>query len=276
MHNEASGVSSVLAELIPLAREHVWEVIVVDDYSTDGSWDLVQECAGLNAIRHTRNRGYGAALKTGIRRACGEWVAMMDADGQHDPRELLKLLPHTTDHDLVIGKRDQGGHTPFWRVPGKWLITRLSSFLVRQNIPDLNSGMRIFRRDTIMRYLHLFPDGFSFTTTCTLIFLNRGYSVKFSPIVVQSRQGKSSVTFGTGFDVLLLILRIATLFDPIRVFMPVCSVLLVSGLLWGVPYVLQGQGVSTGALLLVLVGILMFFFGLLVDQVTSLRKERFE
>ncbi len=276
IYNEADSVAGVLTQLASLAAENEWEVIAVDDCSTDESWQLVQDNADVLLIRHTRNRGYGAALKTGIRRAGGEWIAMMDADGQHDPHEIQKLLPLTQAHDLVIGKRTRGDHTPFWRVPGKWFLTLLSSFLVRQYIPDLNSGMRIFRREIALRYLHLLPDGFSFTTTSTLVFFNRGYSVKFTPIDIQPRQGTSKVSLATGFETLLLILRIATLFNPMALFLPASGSLFVSGIIWGTPYVLKGQGVSVGALLLILVGVLVFFIGLLVDQVASLRKERFE
>lgn len=276
IYNEADSVAGVLTQLASLAAENEWEVIAVDDCSTDESWQIIQECAGLHAIRHTRNRGYGAALKTGIRRARGDWVAMMDADGQHDPRELLKLLSDTRSYDLVVGKRGSYRYAPLWRAPGKWFLTRFCSFLVRQHIPDLNSGMRIFRREIALRYLHLLPDGFSFTTTSTLIFFNRGYSVQYTPIDIQPRQGSSQVSLATGFETLLLILRIAALFNPMALFLPASGLLFISGILWGVPYVLKAQGVSVGALLLILVGVLVFFIGLLVDQVASLRKERFE
>jgi hypothetical protein len=136
--------------------------------------------------------------------------------------------------------------------------------------------MRCFRREVLLKYLHLFPDGFSFSTTSTLVFMNRGYNVGFVPIEVKPRVGKSTVKLSTGFDTLLLILRLATLLDPLRLFLPISFILIGIGVLWTLPGLIQQEGYSIGALLLIMNGVLIFIMALLSDQIASLRKERFE
>jgi hypothetical protein len=163
-------------------------------------------------------------------------------------------------------------------MPGKWILKWLADYLSGQKIPDLNSGLRLFRTDLIKKYLHLCPDGFSFSTTTTLIFLNRGYSVAYEPITIRPRSkgGKSTVKFSTGFATIILILRIMSLFQPLRVYIPASVSLGIAGILWGFPYIILQRGISVGALLLIITGILLFFFGLLTDQVAQSRLEKYE
>lgn len=273
--NEARNLPAVLEPLIHQAQVRGWELILVDDGSTDGTEKLATPAA-VRVIRHPLNRGYGAALKTGIRAASAPVVAIMDADGQHTLEALEVVLASAASVDLVVGARKGLGKSPFWRMPGKWVLTRLATFITRRKIPDLNSGLRVFRRDVMMRYLHLFPDGFSFSTTSTLVFMDRGYQVEFVPIEVQARRGKSTVTATTGFDTLLLILRLATLFEPLRLFVAMSLVFLLLGVGWSLPYAASGRGISLGAGLLILTSVQLLFAGLIADQVASLRKERLE
>ncbi len=162
-------------------------------------------------------------------------------------------------------------------MPGKWLLGWLANFLSRTKIPDLNSGLRVFRKEIISRYLHLCADRFSFSTTSTLILLNRGYSLAYVPIEVKSRRGKSTVSLMTGYETILLILRVVCLFDPLRVFIPASVFLVLSGILLGIyPYFILKRGLTTGSVLVILAGILIFFFGLLADQISALRKEKYE
>lgn len=272
-YNEEAAIGDVLQALQTRFNEQ--EIIVVDDGSTDHTAEIA-ESAEVKVIRHPDNKGYGAALQTGIRAASGDVILTMDADGQHDANDLLKLLSYIDRFDMVIGQRAQRLHSQLWRMPGKWFLTLLAEYLTGQKIPDLNSGMRAFRREVILKYLHLCPDGFSFSTTSTLIFLNRGYNVKYVPIHVNVREGKSTVSVATGFDTILLVLRVITLFEPLRLFMPISLMLIAFGIAWGLPYLWQGRGVSVGALLFALIGVQIFFFGLLTDQISQLRKERFE
>lgn len=277
--NEGRNVEEVLQYLEKLSRTHNWEVIVVDDGSSDDTVEQILKYADghyLRLLQHRYNQGYGAALKTGIRQAIAPYVATMDSDGQHDPHELLKLLPGISESDMVVGQRTKLIHSNLWRMPGKWFLGWLANYLTRQFIPDLNSGMRIFRREIILKYLHLCSDRFSFSTTCTLIFFNRGYQVAYVPIEIYPRHGKSTVRLSTGFETIILILRIITLFEPLRIFIPLSLFFGGFGFLWSIPYAIQQRGISVGALLLIMTGLLTFMIGLLSDQIAALRKERFE
>lgn len=280
-YNEGPAIGPVLDALVEIARVHRWQVIVVNDGSADDTADQVEQRADgnyLKLVSHPYNRGYGAALKTGIRAAAAPLVATMDSDGQHDPNDLLNLLSLAAEYDLIVGQRPGLIHSQLWRMPGKWVLTWLANYIARRRIPDLNSGMRIFRTATIKKYLHLCPDGFSFSTTSTLAFFNRGYAVAYAPITIQKRhqEVKSTVKLSTGFNTLILILRLAALFQPLRVFIPASLLFVTLGILWGLPYILLSRGVSVGALLLIMTGLLLFFFGLLTDQVAQLRLEKYE
>lgn len=278
-YNEEKGIGGALTNLLPVCEERGWRVIIVNDGSKDQTAAEVEKFLPhpqLELVTHSVNRGYGAALKTGVRAATTEFVGTMDSDGQHRIEDMVSLAERMTAYDLLIGKRTKVFHSPLWRMPGKWLLQMMSVYLMRRKIPDLNSGMRIFRREVLLKYLHLFPDGFSFSTTSTLIFMNRGFAVDFYPIDVKPRVGKSSVKLSTGFDTLLLILRLAMLLDPLRLFVPMSLLLIFVGVAWTTPFLVLQQGYSIGALLLIMNGILIFVMALLGDQIAALRKEKFE
>jgi glycosyltransferase involved in cell wall biosynthesis len=277
-HNEEGAIGAVLAALRGVTHPAIREVIVVDDGSSDRTGEIAQ-ASGVRVIRQPSNRGYGAALKAGIRAASSEYVLTMDADGQHRLEDVLKLCDAVSGEasaDCVIGHRTKLVHSPLWRMPGKWFLTHLARVLTRKEIRDLNSGLRVMRRDVIVRYMHLCPAGFSFSTTSTFALASRGYRVEFVPIQVQRRVGKSSVSVATGFQTILLILRLASLFNPLRVFLPLALLFIVGGAVWTVPYLLRGQGVTVAAMLSVLTGVTLFGLGLICDQVAQLRLERFE
>jgi glycosyltransferase involved in cell wall biosynthesis len=281
-YNEGQVIRQVVATLQDFLGQHPevsCEIIVVDDCSTDDTQRVLKQLEGIRVIRHPINRGYGAAIKTGIRQAQGVFVATFDGDGQHNPADLLNLFQTIQSEDwaLVVGARTKLLHSSLWRMPGKWVLGWLANFLSRTKIPDLNSGLRVFRKEIISRYLHLCSDRFSFSTTSTLILLNRGYSLAYVPIQVNTRQGKSTVSLMTGYETLLLILRVVCLFDPLRVFIPASVFLVISGILLGIyPYFILKRGLTTGSVLVILAGVLIFFFGLLADQISALRKEKYE
>jgi glycosyltransferase involved in cell wall biosynthesis len=277
-HNEEGAIGNVLSALFAARPAAVAEVIVIDDGSTDRTAEIA-EAAGVRVIRQPRNRGYGASLKTGIKASRTEFVLTMDADGQHRMEDVAKLCSTTTsDHppDCVIGHRTRLVHSPLWRMPGKWFLTRLARILTQREIRDLNCGLRVMRRDVILRYMHLCPSGFSFSTTSTIALASRGYHVEFVPIVVEPRIGKSTVSVATGFQTILLVLRLATLFNPLRVFLPLSLFFILAGIIWAIPYLLDGQGVTVAAMLAVLTGVTLFGLGLICDQVAQLRLERLE
>lgn len=274
-YNEAEAIGHVVSELLEAAVGT--RVIVIDDGSEDSTGDIA-EAAGAMVIRHRRNRGYGAGLKTGMRAAKTGYVAMYDADGQHRPEDLVRLFSAAGQHDAVIGARDKESYQAASRRPGKWLLGKIANALVGQKIPDLNSGLRVFRREVIMRYLHLLPDGFSASTTSTVCMLQRGYDVVFLPITTRKRVGKSNVRqIRDGLNAIFLMIRLIILFNPTRFFLPPAVLLILIGLVYGaVTAIREGLGVPTLALLLVSTGLITGMFGLLADQISSLRRELFE
>lgn len=274
-YNEEKSIGSVLKNICESSSDFVAEVIVVDDGSSDKTAQIAEQ-SGVRVIRHVRNRGYGSALKTGVRAAQTAFVLTMDSDGQHRLEDVRNLWDARRDFDMVVGQRTELIHSSLWRMPGKWLLALMANYIVRQHIPDLNSGLRLMRREVILRYIHLCPSGFSFSTTITLALFTRGYDITYVPIRIQKRIGKSTVSLATGFSTIILILRIATLFEPLRIFLPMSFLTAGIGILWGVPYLLFGRGISIGALLALVTALLVFFLGLLCDQISQLRLERYE
>jgi glycosyltransferase involved in cell wall biosynthesis len=273
--NEAASIGAVLADISAECAAAGAKVVVVDDGSTDGTAGAAR-AAGASVLRHPTNLGYGAALKTGIRHADTEFVVTMDADGQHDAAALRAILARRHDADMVVGARRGLLHSRAWRMPGKWLLGFMARTLSRHEIPDLNSGLRIYRREVLWKYLHLGPSGFSFTTTMTLAMLSRGWRVAFEPIDVRRRSGRSTVSVQTGLDTIVLVLRLVALFNPLRVFVPIAAFIGGVGIAWGIPFALLGRGISVGSMLAIVTAVVLFALGLLCDQVSQLRLERFE
>ena len=273
--NEEESIGEVVRALCEADFPFVHEIIVVNDGSVDATAEQAQK-AGAHLVTHQQNRGYGAALKSGIRAATMQYVVTYDADGQHRPEHIPRLIAQLPDVQMVVGARQSLLHSPAWRMPGKWLLTLMSNYLMGRRIPDLNSGLRLIHKETAERYFHLFPNGFSFSTTSTLTFMSRGYDVNYVPIDVVPRQGRSTVKLSTGFNTIILILRIAALFEPLRIFIPASFLAVAVGVLWGIPFALAGRGVSVGAMLAIVTGVLLFCLGILCDQISQLRLERYE
>lgn len=273
--NEERTISEVLRDVRDKCADFLHEIIVVDDGSTDRTARIAGE-AGARVISHKRNMGYGAALKTAIRHAKTAFVLTMDSDGQHRAEDIVRLWNAAHAADMIVGERMNLMHSPLWRMPGKWVIGLMANYLTGCRIPDLNSGLRLMRRDIVLRYLHLCPSGFSFSTTMTMALLSRGHDVVFVPIEVRKRVGRSTVSLSTGLETTILILRIAALFGPLRIFVPASVLIGVAGMAWGLPIVLAGKGVSVGSLLAIVTSILLFGLGLLCDQISQLRLERYE
>lgn len=273
--NEAGFIGAVLRGLRAECAGCLDEVIVVDDGSADETARLARE-AGAVVIQNGTNQGYGASLKRGILAARGDYVVTLDADGQHRPEDVKRVCAEVGDYEMVIGQRTSLLHSPLWRMPGKWLLGRMASYLCRRTIPDLNSGLRVFRRDVVQRYLHICPSGFSFSTTITMAFLSRNYRVRFLPIAVKPRVGTSTVGMSTGLETIILVVRLAALFNPLRVFIPATLFCWSAGILWALPYLLMGRGISVGALLAMVTAVLLFALGILCDQISQLRLERYE
>lgn len=277
-YNESGGIGKTLEMLVPLAEEHKWKIIVVDDGSTDDTAEIVGRNASVDLISHPYNKGYGASLKTGIEKSNTEFVAFYDADGQHKPSDLKNLIDNMANSDMIVGQRGKTSHQDWIRKPGKWILSKVANFLTGRKIPDLNSGLRVVRKNVISTMLHLFPSGFSFSTTSTIAFFNSGYSVAYYPIQTARRIGKSTVKqLKHGSSTLLLILRLVVLFNPLKVFIPTSLIFLFMGIIYevfaGVIFQPVHPKLIPGAFFLMLTGVLIFFFGLVVDQISELRKQ---
>jgi glycosyltransferase involved in cell wall biosynthesis len=272
--NEARAIGGVLDEVrrVEPTLGCSAELLVVDDGSSDATSQIAAE-RGARVIRHVANRGKGAALKTGIRAARGRTVVVVDADGQHDPNDLPRLLEHRPAYDMVMGDRGRGGGaSPLWRTPGKALLGLIANVLTGQKIPDLNCGFRAVDRRLAFRLLPILPNGFSFETTLTIAALTAGETVRWVPIRVRPRIGHSAVRPSDGFNTLLLIIRLISLFAPLRVFVPFSAISLLVGIWFMVEsYRLYGEA-SVKGLLAMLASVLFFLFGLLADQIAALRR----
>jgi glycosyltransferase involved in cell wall biosynthesis len=275
-YNEEDGIRGTLDKLLLINQKRDWEIIVVNDGSTDNTRDIIENIKGINVIHHPYNRGYGSALKTGIRHAKGNRVVFFDGDGQHNPEEIGKLLNNFKNYDMLVGERGKDSHKDWIRKPGKWILSRVANYLTGRKIPDLNSGFRLVKKDIIKSLIHLFPDGFSFSTTATIAFMNMGYNVGYFPINANKRVGKSTVKqLKHGPGVLLLILRLIVLFNPLKVFLPASFFTFLLGIIYEIIYgiiLVPGIKLLPASVLIILSGILIFFFGLVVDQVSEMRK----
>ncbi len=276
--NEEAGLADTLAQLIPFAEKHGWKIFVVNDGSTDKTGAILSGIKGITVLTHSVNRGYGASLKTGIKNARTPFIVLYDADGQHDPHDVEKMIAIWNGQDMIIGARGKDSHQDWIRKPGKWILKKVAEFLTEQkNIPDLNSGLRLIKRELILPLLPLFPNGFSFSTTSLIAFMNYGYLVEYHPICVRKRKGKSSVKqIRHGFSTLLLILRLIVLFNPLKVFLPISFLMGALGfmyeILYGIVWFPNGVRLIPAAFFLMMTSIIVFFFGLVVDQLSEIRK----
>lgn len=274
-YNEEDGIRYGLERIKELKYHELFEVIYVDDGSTDKTNEIIREYP-VKCFRHNINKGYGAALKTGIRKAKGKNVVILDSDGQHDPKYIEQLIALLQDHDMVIGERTDDSFQVKRRQKGKRFIRIIGELLVEQKLPDYNSGFRGFDRKLITEMLHIMPNGFSFSTTSTLAFLKEGYTIGTFPIVVEERIGRqSNVKFlKDGSKTILLLMRIIMLFNPLKIFFPASLFFFGSGIAWGIfGYLLVGRFPNTASLLTIL-GMFIFFIGLLADQIALLNRTK--
>ena len=273
--NEEAGIGRGLDRMIEMKFHERFEVIFVDDGSTDNTLSIIRQYP-VQCLRHNVNKGYGAALKTGIRKAKGDKVVILDSDGQHDPKYIETLISMLDEHDMVIGERTADSFQVKNRRGGKRLIRMVGEHLVEQSLPDFNSGFRGFDRKLITEMLHIMPNGFSFSTTSTLAFLKEGYNVGTFPIVVEERIGRSSNVkfFKDGPKTLLLLLRIIMLFNPLKIFIPASAMVFFLGMAWGILGYTITLRFPNSAMLLVIMGMFIFFFGLLADQIALLNRTK--
>lgn len=267
--NEGHAVAAVVHALRDAAP---WrEILVVDDGSSDDTRERATN-AGARVVRHPYNKGNGAAVKSGIRCASGDWVLIIDADGQHHPDDALRLVHHLGDYDLVVGARARETQATIARRWGNDILNGLASYLAERRIPDLTSGFRAARRRCLVEFLHLLPNGFSTPTTTTLAFLRAGYSVRFEPIAARQRTGESKIRLASdGAKFFLILLKVVTIFSPLRIFVPLSLGAFVVGLVYGIGNYLLYSRIPNGAVLLLLFSVMVFLVGLVSEQIATLR-----
>ncbi|HTH01700.1 MAG TPA: glycosyltransferase family 2 protein [Vicinamibacterales bacterium] len=270
-YNEADVIGGVVAGLKAAAA---WrEIIVVDDGSRDAT-ATTATAAGACVIRHPYNKGNGAAVKTGIRRATGEFVLIIDGDGQHPPADACRLVSRLGEYDLVVGARSASTQATHTRRFGNGALNQLATYLTGRDIPDLTSGFRGARRECLREFIHLLPNGFSTPTTTTLAFLKAGYNVAFEPIEARPRVGASKIRLARdGAKFLMIILKIITLFSPLRIFLPLSIASFALGAAYAVWTIATQSHVTNSSVLLIMLAVIVFLVGLVSEQISALRFE---
>jgi len=269
-YNEAEIIGQVVTALLGSAP---WrEVLVIDDGSTDGTADIA-EAAGARVVRHPYNKGNGAAIKTAIRHAAGDYMLIVDGDGQHRPADALRVAERLGEFDLVVGART-AGQASRTRGLGNRALNWLASYLSGRQIPDLTSGLRGARLPLLREFIHLLPNGFSTPTTTTLAFIKAGYNVTFIPIEAQTRVGSSKINLSRdGMGFLMILLRVITIFSPLKIFLPISLAAFALGAGYGVYTIIDERHVTNSSVLLITLAVVVFLVGLVSEQISALRSE---
>jgi glycosyltransferase involved in cell wall biosynthesis len=270
-YNEEAAVRETVIELRKLfeVTDIAAEIIVVDDGSKDTT-AREAKAAGARVIQHRSNRGYGASLKTGIIAASNDIIAITDADGTYPAKYLSEMLAELEHADMVVGSRTGAEvHIPISRMPAKWLLRVMANYVANTKIPDLNSGLRVFRRDVAVQYFAILSDQFSFTTTITLALLCDKYAVTYIPIDYRKRQGKSKIVPWDAGSFAILIFRVAMLFRPLRVFIPLAIFCIAYGVIKTSVDMFRDPNISASAILAFVSALIMVFTGMLGDAVAT-------
>ncbi|MBA65348.1 MAG: hypothetical protein CMG55_06080 [Candidatus Marinimicrobia bacterium] len=236
VYNEERGLEDTLVALKPFFNKKLFEVIMIDDGSTDKTSSILSSLENVRLITHDKNRGYGAALKTGIKKSHGEIICIADADGTYPIDKIFDFVNILVEKnlDMIVGARiGDNVKIPIIRKPAKWFIGKLANYVTGKKIPDINSGLRVFKKTSFLPFEKIIPNGFSFTTTITLGMLSNGYKVKFVPINYFFRHGKSKIKpIRDTLNFTKLILKIGLYFAPLKVFMPASLLLFFVSILW--------------------------------------------
>ncbi len=276
VYNEEESIVDVINDVKKTLDicDHPYEIIVVDDGSTDRTYELSNASDNVKVIRHTSNRGYGASLKDGIKESSYDWILITDGDGTYPIEQAASFLEFIPEYDMVVGARTGNKvHIPFIRRPAKWILTVLASFLAGRKIPDLNSGLRLFRKDLCAEHLHLYPQGFSFTSTITMTFLTHNHRVKYIPIDYHKRVGQSSIRAYDFVNFTKLLIRLTLFFNPIKLFSLISGTLVGIALFvffFSVYYLKQVMDISV--IVILMSALQIFLFGLLAELIVRLRE----
>lgn len=274
VYNEEKAVKETIKsiqKIINHIKEYSYEIIAIDDCSTDKSGVILNKIDGIKVLRHMSNKGYGASLKRGIEEAKGDWILIMDADGTYPAQEIHSLVKYLGCYDMVVGARNiRNIHIPLLRKIPKWFLNKFASFLVKKKIPDLNSGLRIFNKEKCLEFWKLYPERFSFTSTITMAFLSSGYNLKYIPIDYLKRKGKSNVSFSDFYNFNNLLLKMTLLFNPIKIFSTISIFLVLIAIAIAIYSIyFTSQLMDVTVLLLMLSALQIFLFGLIAHVVVK-------
>ena len=266
----AEVVEAVKKQLQKLGIDY--EIIVVNDGSTDRTRKILEELKDIKVINHPYNKGYGASLKTGLKEANYEWILITDGDGTYPADHIPELIKYTSHYDMISGAR-RGTYRPFYGRPAKWILNKTAGYLCNRKIHDLNCGLRLFKKSIYSEFSHLFPSGFSFTTTLMLVALTNDYSVKFVPIKYYKRKGKSSLKPFQSFAAFtLLIIRMIIYFRPLRFLLPAGLLAMGIGGIYLGYQLIKTQDITDAPMMLTLTGLQIIFIGLIADLIVKSRK----
>jgi glycosyltransferase involved in cell wall biosynthesis len=279
-YNEEENLKIILPDLIAFVEQRNWKLIITNDGSKDNTKTILknhEDSTHLKVVQHKLNKGYGAAIKSAIQACDTEYVITIDADGQHRLEDVDKLfaLVKSTDADMIVGSRKGTKDASFLRSIGKSIIRATAKLMLTVPVYDINSGMKIYRTELAKQYLYLTPNNMPYSDIITLIFISNRHLVLEEPIVVKDRlKGESTIGIQTAFETIMEIVNMIFLFNPMKIFLPVSIISFLISLAWGVPIILRGQGVSSGALLGFISSLIFFFLGLIAEQLTLIRKNQ--
>jgi glycosyltransferase involved in cell wall biosynthesis len=279
VYNEIGAIENSVKHFKEIKRsckDFNFEIIIVNDGSTDGTESVLKGLAkdkDIRILHHLKNRGYGAALKTGIKAAKYDYIAITDADATYPDERIPEFFREIIEEDLdmLVGARiGDSVNIPLIRRPPKWVINQLANYMVGTKIPDLNSGMRIMKKEIIERFFNILPEGFSFTSTITIAMLSNGYQVKYVPIDYHQRKGKSKIRpFYDTLNFVRLIVRTVMFFDPLKVFLPISLPFLIGGLIFIIAQLILYKNIDTISVLITLSGLNMFTVGMLAEMIAN-------
>jgi len=274
VYNEEESIEKVIIDLREYSAEkkYNYEIIVVNDGSTDRTKEILEKIDGIKIINHLENQGYGAALKHGIKQSQGDLILITDADGSYPHESIKDLMKYITDYDMVIGARiGKKVKIPLIRKPPKWILNKLANYLSGTKIPDLNSGLRIIKKPLIKKFFPILPNGFSFTTTITLAALTNDYLVKYVPIDYYKRAGKSKFRpLRDTLNFFQLIIRTILYFNPLRIFIPLSLILFLLGLgIFIYSYFFTSYILDTTTAIFIISSVQILAIGMLADLISK-------